>query len=48
MYYLTGSRDSERYRTEFLDCYKAVDDALVSCAGSKGFFLGERVSIGER
>ncbi|GMH82991.1 hypothetical protein TrVE_jg9801 [Triparma verrucosa] len=45
MYYLTGSRDKERYRAEFLDVFKRVDDELGVNKSGRGFMLGDRVTI---
>ena len=43
MYYLTGSRDSARYRSEFLSCLSSVDSELLQSSG--GFFVGGRPTV---
>lgn len=45
MYYLTGSRDPERYRTNFISVLNKVESALLSSPSSKGFFMGDRPTI---
>ncbi|GMH68337.1 hypothetical protein TL16_g04904, partial [Triparma laevis f. inornata] len=45
MYYLTGSRDPERYKAEFLAVFKKVNDELGVPESNTGFMLGDRVSI---
>ena len=43
MYFLTGSREPDRYEKEFLDCLKVVDgEILDNGSSSSSFFLGDR------
>ena len=43
MYFLTGSRDPERYRSNFIAVLEKVERALASSA--KGYFMGDRPTI---